>query len=304
MIALQAFLLSGEEAEGGAASCVLSGEQLARVRSAGRRSARLLEGIAPFETVLQLVEAMAGESGSALLRLLQNSQSSGEDVMNQLTELVEGALTIDTLEHISLANTWLQPLVVAGLRIQSKGRLPEGVVTWHRKEWGFKLLDMVEKAKSLKSLVDIAIETLRQFCESGRDAGHAVALVDSIRSALRHGLVVEQKIQEAEDDSAAVRNVIRGMMDHGRLVLEASPGGSSGFAIQAEYTFLEEAAVLNEQRLTECADKAMLAVPQTPRQQERDGAPTGGRISADAVMIFTQVGFSAALQCLLPSGII
>ena len=60
---------------------------------------------------------MAEPSGLALLALMQKSQRAGEDIMTRLTELVEGSLTHDTLEQISLSNAIMQPLIVAGLKV-------------------------------------------------------------------------------------------------------------------------------------------------------------------------------------------
>ena len=296
MLALQQIMLQEEETETEAeeenkieTDCAISGEQLALIQAAGRETAELLQGIAPLETLVQVMAAMAEPPGKALLGLLQRSQDSGEDVMTRLTELVEGALTHDTLEHISLANTWLQPLVIAGLRVRSKGASPAGAVAWHRREWGQVLHNRVEKATSLADVGHVAMDTLRHLGRSSSAPGHVTAQLDSIRTALRYGRVVEQKIQEAEDDAAAVSNAIRGMLGQGQLMLEPSLDGP-GFAILAEYCFNGTVVTLDEQRLTECADKAMLAVPQGPRPSAAgEQAKASGSISADSVMLFTNV---------------
>ena len=288
MLALQQIMLQeeeeAEEASNVETDCAISSEQLALIQAAGRQTAELLQGIAPLETLVQVMAAMAEPSGKALLGLLQRSQDSGEDIMTRLTELVEGALTQDTLEHISLANTWLQPLVIAGLRVRSKGESPTGAVAWHNREWRQELHTRVERARSLSDLGHVAMDILRHLGRSSSASGHVIAQLDSIRTALRHGRVVEQKIQEAEDDAAAVSNAIRGMLGQGQLMLEPSLDGP-GFAILAEYCFNGTAVTLDEQRLTECADKALLAVPQGPSGQ----AKASGGISADSVMLFTNV---------------
>ena len=292
---LQSFLRQVKEFEDDANEYVdaadfgLSKEKIALVRSAGQRTAELFKDIAPLEKVMPLVAAIAEESGGALLALLQKSQYNGEDIMTRLTELVEGALTHETLEDISLANAWLQPLVVAGKIVNL--RSPGGAVHWQM-EWSTTLHRKVMNAENLKDLGGVVVEILRQLFQNETAGGYSVdRIMDSIRSALRHGRVVEQKIEEAENDSAAVCNVIKGMMGDGRLVLQASPCGTAGFVIQAEYNFKQSEVVLDEQSLTECADKAMLAVPQAPRQQDEE--PTGDRISPAAVALFTQVGCNA-----------
>lgn len=151
------------------------------------------------------------------------------------------------------------------------------------------------RAKNMLHVGRVAVKVLRDLEQTSKNAAALVSQLVSLRSALRQGSVVAQKIQEAEDDAAAVSNAIRGIMANGCLVLDPGITGT-GFGILAEYTFNNSRVVLDEQRLTECADKALLAVPAAGHQFAGGPSAGSGALSAGAVALFTQVSIVPDLR--------
>ena len=107
-----AFQASSEENAVG-----LKTEDLDSISEATQRTTQLFAFLGPegFDMVSRLVASMADVPGLSFLRVLLSSVQKGEHLATRLAELVEGALTQDTLDSVEQASALFMPLAVAVL---------------------------------------------------------------------------------------------------------------------------------------------------------------------------------------------
>lgn len=217
-----------------------------------------------FEQVFRLVTAMADVPGLSFLKALLLSVKEGIHLGTRLAEVVEGALTQETLASVEEASTLFLPLCLAvlsatGIKCGDPSRFEQMVGTWYS-------METVREALNAKCQADVGALMLRLLLEVQQKTGPNFAdHLEGLRSALRQGQVVQQKLEENSDDATAVSNTVHGMVSAGYLTLSPTPDGL-GFEVQGVFNFSkgEEKIVRRDmQQLTECSDKASLAVPKT-----------------------------------------
>ena len=242
----------------------LKTEDLDSISNATQRTSQLFDFLGPegFDMVSRLVASMADVPGLSFLRVLLSSAQKGEHLATRLAELVEGALTQDTLDSVEQASALFMPLVVAVLSAMDVkvdgGKFQQ--MAGHVWCWEIQRL-----ALEARSQADIGHLMLKLLAGALHQAGHKLPeRIECLRSALRQGQVVQQKLEETSDDATAVSNTVHGMVSSGHLQLSLSDDAMS-FEIAGVFNFNkgkgQERITRDMQQLQECSDKASLAVP-------------------------------------------
>lgn len=240
----------------------LKTEDLDSISNATQRTSQLFDFLGPegFDMVSRLVASMADVPGLSFLRVLLSSAQKGEHLATRLAELVEGALTQDTLDSVEQASALFMPLVVAVLSAMDVkvdgGKFQQ--MAGHVWCWEIQRL-----ALEARSQADIGHLMLKLLAGALQQAGHKLPeRIECLRSALRQGQVVQQKLEETSDDATAVSNTVHGMVSSGHLQLSLSDDAMS-FEIAGVFNFNkgQERITRDMQQLQECSDKASLAVP-------------------------------------------
>ncbi len=247
---------SGENSVG------LKTEDLDTVRNATQRTRELFDFLGPggFDSVFRLVGSMADVPGLAFLRILLSSVEKGEHLATRLTELVEGALTQATLDSVEQASIWFTPFCVAVLSAMDVKVDRSKFQQMSGSSWSSEIQEEALGARSLASIGALMLNILSQAAR--RDGNRLPERIECLRSALRQGQVVQQKLEENSDDATAVSNTVHGMVSAGHLQLSASSDVMT-FEVAGIFKFNkdQERITRDMQQLMECSDKASLAVP-------------------------------------------
>ena len=117
----------------------------------------------------------------------------------------------------------------------------------------------------------------------GKDGNKLPDTIQRLRSALRHGELVRQKLEESLDDGTAVRNTVLGMVASGHLQLRLS-ADAMHFDVCGIFHFSksQETITRDMEQLTECSHKASLAVP-----KDKIGADKETALTPEKVQLFT-----------------
>ena len=232
-----------------------------------------------FELVLRLVTALAQVPGLSFLTVLLSSAQKGEHLAMRLAELVEGALTQETLAHVEQASAVFMPLCVASLAAMNMpvdankfGAMVQGV-------WSKRIQREALGAWCEAAIGDLMLNMLQEAHANHRS--NLRDFSDSLRSALRQGQVLQQKLEENSDDATAVSNTVHGMVSAGHLELTPSADGTH-FEVVGVFEFSKDPVSRDVQQLTECSDKASLAVPKGTADADN---PTA--LTQEKVQIFT-----------------
>ena len=277
----------------------LSQEDWDEVQDAVERTQELFAGLSQrqrgegFDMVHRLVRAMASVPGRAFFGLLAESANKKEQLGTRLAELVEGALTPETLDTVEQAAVFFMPLCIGALRVMDQDvdsrRFQQTVATY----WSKAVQEGALQTRSIYGLGELAFRMLKEA--HSRFGAKLPEILDSLHPALRQGLVVQHKLQENDDDATAVSNTVHGLISSGQLVLKASEDSQS-LEITAFFDFNGQQICRDMHQLTECADKARLTMPQS-----------GGKNDSEQVHIFTScveraIGLRQELVELLQTG--
>ena len=175
---------------------------------------------AGFDLVQRLVKTMAEVPGQSFFKVLLNSVQKGEHLATRLAELVEGALTQDTLASVERASGVFMPLCAAALSAMNCPVDANKFALMVGSEWS---LDIKEKTQQCRSQADIGALLLSMLREAHRKHGPKLGeFLENLRSALRQGQLVHQKLEESSDDATAVTNTVHYMVNSGYLKLTPS----------------------------------------------------------------------------------
>ena len=261
--AMQALHAAFQAATGDQA-VTLSTEDLDHVHNAVGRTQGLFTFLSHredgFETVQRLVQTMASVPGLAFLSLLSASASKKEQLGTRLAELVEGALTPETLDTVEQASVCFMPLCIAALRLMDHDADPRRFQQTVATYWSPEVQQAALQARSVRDLGELALQMLQEA--QSRFRTKLPETMESLQSALRQGQVVQHKLQENDDDATAVSNTVQGVMSSGCLQLRAS-SDSQSLELWASFEFNGQKIYRDMHQLTECADKARLAMPQS-----------------------------------------
>ena len=191
------------EAAGEETGVGLKTEDLDSVSRATERTMELFDFLGPggatFEMVFRLVASMADVPGLSFLKVLLSSVHKGEHLATRLAELVEGALTQETLDSVEQASVWFMPLCVAVLAAMDIRIDGSKVQQMAGSSWPRELQDLALQARSQ---ADIGALMLKLMAEALHKDGHKLPeRIECLRSALRQGQVVQQKLEETSDDA-------------------------------------------------------------------------------------------------------
>ncbi|CAK9037327.1 E3 ubiquitin-protein ligase rnf213-beta (Mysterin-B) (Mysterin-beta) (RING finger protein 213-B) (RING finger protein 213-beta) (RING-type E3 ubiquitin transferase rnf213-beta) [Durusdinium trenchii] len=239
------------------------------------------DGDSGFEQVLRLVTTMAEGPGLSFLRVLLSSAQKGEHLAMRLAELVEGALTQETLAHVEQASAVFMPLCVAVLWAMRSPIDANKFRVMVEGEWSELIQTEALRASSQAQIGDLMLKMLR---ETYKIHGSKLSeFLEGLRSALRQGGVLKQKLEENSDDATAVSNTVHGMVSGGYLELAPSTDATH-FEVLGVFKFSKDQAMITRdvQQLTECSDKASLAVPKVALDADN---PTA--LTQEKVQIFT-----------------
>ena len=245
------------EAAANGQQVALSTEDFDKVHTAVERTQELFASLSHrgdgFDMVQRLVQAMADVPGRAFLALLVTKK---DQLGTRLAELVEGALTPETLDSVEQAAGVFMPLCIGALRLMDQDvdsrRFEQKMTTY----WSEDVQRAALNTRSIYGLGELALRMLNEA--HSRCGAKLDETLVSLQSALRQGQVVQHKLQENDDDATAVSNTVHGLMDSGHLVLKASEDSQS-LEIEAFFNFNRQKIYRDMQQLTECADKARLA---------------------------------------------
>ena len=249
------------EAAASGQQVALSTEDLDQVRNAVEMTQELFAFLSQrggdgFDMVQRLVQAMTDVPGLAFLGMLVTKR---EQLSTRLAELVEGALTPETLDAVEQAAGFFMPMCIGALRVMDQdvdSRRFETVATY----WSEDVRKSALQTRSIYGLGELVLRMLKEA--HFRFGAKLPETLESLQSALRQGQVVQHKLQENDDDATAVSNTVHGLMNSGHLVLQAS-GDSQSLEVTAFFDFNGQKIYRDMQQLTECADKARLAMPQS-----------------------------------------
>ena len=248
----------------GESSVGLKTEDLDTVRNATQRTRELFDFLdflgRGFDIVFRLVSSMADVPGLAFLKILLSSVEKSEHLATRLTELVEGALTQDTLDSVEQASIWFMPFCVAVLSAMDVKVDRSKFQQMSGSYWSPEIQEEALAARSLASIGALMLNILSEAAR--RDGNRLPERIECLRSALRQGQVVQQKLEENSDDATAVSNTVHGMVSAGHLKLSASSDVMT-FEVAGVFKFNkdQERITRDMQQLMECSDKASLAVP-------------------------------------------
>jgi len=223
---------------------------------------QLLEQRLPrWQTLHALLDGLSKETGVSMVLQLWSKEREGARLTSHLMELADGALTAEKLNNIDLLQGWLQPIFIAARALQQKTEVEP---RWTKNDWPHDFKRRVQKTTFFSGLMDVAFETL-SLLES-LPTEERTQTMDALGSALRLGRLVQQNLRESENNAAAVRNAVRGLLrsedgtdnKYGRLVFTKE---DNKFQLYGIYGPPTQEKTLTENELTECADKAALAVP-------------------------------------------
>ena len=260
-------------------SCLLSMEDLDRVGQVTEETRELFAflGRGGFDSVLRLVSAMAEVPGLSFLKVLLDTAQKGEHLATRLADIMEGSLTPETLESVERASFIFMPLCAAVLSAlncsmdANKFRLM--VEGW----WSEGIRSSALQAKSITDIGGLLLKMLQQLYSK---EGHKLnEFFEGLKSALRLGQVVQQKLEENSDDATAVSNTVHGMVSAGHLELVPNSEGTQ-FEVTGVFEFNKGHEIRDMQQLTECSDKASLAVP-----KGNDDNPAA--LTQEKVQVFT-----------------
>ena len=265
-------------------SCLLSMEDLDRVGQVTEETRDLFAflGRSGFDSVLRLVSAMAEVPGLSFLKVLLDTAQKGEHLATRLADIMEGSLTPETLESVERASFIFMPLCAAVLSAlncsMDANRFRLMVEGW----WSDAIRSSALQAKSISDIGALLLKMLQQLYSK---EGHKLNdFFEGLKSALRSGQVVQQKLEENSDDATAVSNTVHGMVSAGHLEL-APNSESTQFEVTGVFEFNKgnkghDHEIRDMQQLTECSDKASLAVP-----KGNDDNPTA--LTQEKVQVFT-----------------
>ncbi|CAJ1380852.1 unnamed protein product [Effrenium voratum] len=265
----------------------LSVEDLENVGTATERTLSLFTFLdagsagSGLDQVRRLVSSMADVPGLTFLKVLLDSAGRGQNLATRLAELVEGALTQETLASVEMSSAMFMPFcvgILSAMRIDVDPRKFSAAVGG---SWSADLQAHALHARSQNDVAELLLSMLR---ESSEIMGHRFSdVIDSLRSALRQGQVIQQKIEENSDDATAVSNTVHGMVSSGYLKLALS-SDTMRFEVNGAFVFERDQVKVTEtrdmQQLTECSDKAGLAVP-------KGEADNSTALTREKVQIFT-----------------
>ena len=253
-----------------------------------------------FDLVVRLVTTMAEVPGVSLFRVLLSSVQKGEHLAMRLAELVEGALTQDTLANVEQASAVFLPLCASALAALDFRVDPNKFGMMVESTWSPEVQREALRARSQAQIGELVLNMLR---EAHRVHGSRICdFFDGLRSALRQGQVVQQKLEESSDDATAVSNTVHGMVTAGQLVLTQSPDGLH-FEVTGVFLFNKNQEIRRDvQQLTECSDKASLAVPKGIADVDNPTALTQEKVRLFTGFIEGILGLRQALSELLQVG--
>eukprot|EP00435_Cladocopium_sp_Y103_P059228 s32_g21.t1 len=260
-------------------------EDLDSVSRATQRTQELFDflgqGGLAFEMVFRLVASMADVPGLSFLKVLLKSVQKGEHLGTRLAELLEGALTHEVLDSVEQASVWFMPLciaVLAAMDIRIDSSKFGGLVG------NFWSVEICNCALQARSQADIGALMLKLLAEAlGKDGNKLPDRIQRLRSALRHGELVRQKLEESLDDGTAVSNTVLGMVTSGHLQLCRS-ADAMHFDVAGIFHFNKSQEIITRdmEQLTECSHKASLAVP-----KDKIGADKETALTPEKVQLFT-----------------
>ena len=195
----------------------LTTADLDNVMAATQRIRGLLEafgagGSGGFDSVLRLVTTMAEVPGLSFLKILLSSAQKGEHLAMRLTELVEGALTQETLTNVEQASAVFMPLCVAALASMNTAVDPNKFSPMVESEWSREIQRSALEARSKGDIGGLMLSMLQEAHRKRDKNGAKLAdFFEGLRSALRQGQVVQQKLEENSDDATAVSNTVTWM---------------------------------------------------------------------------------------------
>ena len=260
-------------------------------------------GAAGFELVLRLVSALAEVPGLSFLRVLLGSAQKGEHVATRMADIMEGGLTQETLATVERASSVFMPLSVAALSAMNSPVDPAKFALMVEDSWSDGVRGFALQATSQADIGELVLKMIKESHD--REGPRLTEFFDSLRSALRLGQVVQQKLDENSDDATAVSNTVHGMVRAGYLELILSQD-EMHFEVMGGFQFSKgQESITREvrdmQQLTECSDKASLAMP------KNNDAETSSALTQDKVQIFTGciegvIGLRQVLSDLLQIG--
>ena len=253
-----------------------------------------------FDLVFRLVTTMAEVPGLSLCRVLLSSVQKGEHLAMRLAELVEGALTQDTLASVEQASAVFLPLCAAALAALDSRVDPNKFGMMVETTWSHDVQREALRARSQAQIGELLLNMLR---EAHRVHGQRICdFFEGLRSALRQGQVVQQKLEESSDDATAVSNTVHGMVTAGQLLLTQSPDGLH-FEVTGVFLFNKNQEIRRDvQQLTECSDKASLAMPKGIADVDNPTALTQEKVQLFTGFIKGILGLRQALSELLQVG--
>ena len=260
-------------------SFTLPMEDLDRVGQVTEQTRQLFGflGSRGFDSVLRLVASMAEVPGLSFLKILLDSAQKGEHLATRLADIMEGGLTPETLENVERASFIFMPLcaaVLSALNCPIDARKFSFMVEgW----WPEEICHAALKARSITDIGDLLLRMLQQV--QSAEGCKLSDFFESLKAALRLGQLVQQKLEENSDDATAVSNTVHGMVSAGYL--ELSPNlDNSRFEVIGVFGFNQERITRDMQQLTECSDKASLAVP-------KGGSDDPSALTQEKVQVFT-----------------
>ena len=263
----------------------LTTADLDNVMRATQRIRGLLDGLGAggsgFDLVLRLVTTMAEVPGLSFLKVLLSSAQKGEDLATRLTELVEGALTQDTITNVERASAVFLPLCAAALAAMDSPVDANKFGPMVDREWSKPIQTSALQARSKGEIGDLMQSMLLEAHR--KQGGKLPDFFEALRSALRQGQVVAQKLQENTDDATAVSNTVSCMVTSGYF--ELTPGNDAmHFEVTGVFEFSKDQETITRDvhQLTECSDKASLAVPKGAADVDN---PTA--LTQEKVRVFT-----------------
>ena len=305
MAALKAMHQAFEAAKANQEQTALTTGCLHEVNCATECLRKLLEFLGPgetgFELVLRLVTTMAEVPGLSFMKVLLSSAQKGERLAMRLAELVEGALTQETLDNVERASAVFMPLCVAALAAMDSpidsnkfGSMVEG-------EWPKQIQ---REALGARSQVEIGQLLLNMIQAAHQNQASKLGdFFEGLKSALRQGQVLQQKLEENSDDATAVSNTVHGMVSSGHLELTLS-NDAMLFEVAGVFEFNKDQAMITRdvQQLTECSDKASLAVPKGSADADNPTALTQEKVQVFTGCIEGALGLRQELTELIQIG--
>ena len=242
----------------------LKAEDLESIDHAVQKSRELFDFLghagAGFDMVFRLVSSMADVPGLSFFKVLLSSLQKGEHLATRLAELVEGALTQETLDCVEQASAWFLPLCAAFLAAMDI-KVDDGkFLQMTGSLWSLEIHNMALEARSQAHIGSLMLKLLDETLR--KDGPRLSDRIESLRCALRQGQILQQKLEETSDDATAVSNTVHGMVSGGHLLMSLSRDAMK-FDVTGVFNFSkdQERVVCDMQQLQECSDKASLAVP-------------------------------------------